>query len=251
MIVREKTAKSILCKSKIYDYVINAYTGCQHGCSYCYARFMRRFTGHQEPWGQFVDVKINAPDLLRVEIAGKKKPGHIWISGVCDAYQPLERRYRLTRECLRIVVEHRWPFTIQTRSALVLRDLDIIKNAVDAEVGFTITTANDEIRRIFEPHAPPINDRIRAIGELHRAGVRTFAMIAPLLPGAEELPALLEGKVDHILVDRMNYNNADWVYRKYQLEDKLTDEFFLRAGRRLAADFKKQRVDCEVIYEEE
>ncbi len=89
LIVKEILAKTILSKSKIYPYVVNPYTGCQHGCSYCYARFMKRVTGHKEPWGEFVDVKINAAELLRGEI-GKKKRGRVWISGVCDPYQPLE-----------------------------------------------------------------------------------------------------------------------------------------------------------------
>jgi DNA repair photolyase len=88
MIVKEIQAKAILSVSKVYDYVINPYTGCQHGCTYCYARFMKRFTGHKEPWGEFVDVKINASDLLQVEIKRKKR-GSVWISGVCDPYQPL------------------------------------------------------------------------------------------------------------------------------------------------------------------
>ena len=83
MIVKEVPAKSILSVSKVYDYVVNPYIGCQHGCSYCYARFMKRVTGHREPWGEFVDVKINAPQLLEVEI-NKKKAGRVWVSGVCD-----------------------------------------------------------------------------------------------------------------------------------------------------------------------
>jgi DNA repair photolyase len=99
LIVTEIQAKTILSVSKIYPYVINPYTGCQHGCSYCYARFMKRVTGHKEPWGEFVDVKINAPDLLRKEIQ-KKKREKVWVSGVCDPYQPLEATYRLTRQCL-------------------------------------------------------------------------------------------------------------------------------------------------------
>ena len=73
MIVKEIQSKTILSNSKIYPYVINPYTGCQHACSYCYARFMKKFSGHREPWGQFVDVKVNAPDLLRHDITKKKK----------------------------------------------------------------------------------------------------------------------------------------------------------------------------------
>ena len=126
LVVKEVYAKSILTKSQIYPYVVNPYTGCQHGCSYCYARFMKRVTGHKEPWGEFVDVKVNAPKLLQKEVL-RRKPDRVWVSGVCDPYQPLEAKYRLTRRCLAILADHGWPITIQTRSPLVLRDMDIIK----------------------------------------------------------------------------------------------------------------------------
>jgi len=247
MIVREIYAKSILSKSKIFDYTINAYRGCQHGCTYCYARFMKRTTGHIEPWGEFVDVKINAPELLHKEI-NKKPRGGVWISGVCDAYQPLERKYELTRKCLEILMAHNWPVTIQTKSPLVLRDIDLLRQGSEIEVGFTVTTADDNMRRLFEPNTPPINERIKALDELHRAGIRTFAMIAPLLPGAGELPTLLRGKVDYVLLDRMNYHYSDWVYRKYNLEAAMSDEFFLRTGKDLAAAFEKQGIDCRVVF---
>jgi len=232
LMVKEIQAKTILSVSKVYPYVINPYTGCQHGCSYCYARFMKRVTGHLEPWGEFVDVKINAASLLSVEIK-KKKRGRVWVSGVCDPYQPLETKYRLTRQCLEILAQHNWPVIIQTRSPLVLRDIDIIKNARDFEVGLSVTTADDTIRKLFEPGAPTIDDRIAALDELHKAGVRTYAMIAPVLPGAEGLAELLKGKIDYVLIDRMNYHYADWVYRKYGLEDTLTDDFFYRVQQEL------------------
>lgn len=247
MIVREIYAKGILSKSKVYDYTINAYTGCQHACTYCYARFMKRTTGHIEPWGEFVDVKINAPELLRKEI-NKKPRGRAWISGVCDAYQPLEKKYELTRKCLEILVAHDWPITIQTKSPLVLRDKELIRKASDIEVGLTVTTADDNIRRLFEPNAPPIKERIRALDELHKAGIRTFAMIAPMLPNAEELAALLSGKVDYVLIDRMNYHYADWAYRKCKLEAEMSDDFFCRTGKELASAFKKQGINCQVVF---
>jgi len=234
LVVKEIQAKSILSVSKVYPYVINPYIGCQHGCSYCYARFMKRVTGHKEPWGEFVDVKINAASLLEREIQ-KKKRGRVWVSGVCDPYQPLEATYTVTRQCLEILAHQNWPVIIQTRSPLVLRDLDIIKDAEDFEVGLSVTTADDGIRRLFEPHAPPINDRIEALDELHKAGIRTYAMIAPVLPRAEGLADLLKGKIDYVLIDRMNYHYADWVYRKYGLEDALTDDFFYLTTQKLAS----------------
>jgi DNA repair photolyase len=232
--VREVHVKSILSKSKIYPWVVNPYTGCEHACSYCYARFMKRFSPHPEPWGAFVDVKVNAPSLLRAEVR-KKKRATVWVSGVCDPYQPLEEHYRLTRQCLEILAENSWPVVVQTRSPLVLRDLDIIRDARDFEVGLSITTADDSVRALFEPCAPPIPERIRALDELHRAGVRTYAMVAPVLPGAEGLAELLRGRVDYVLLDRMNYHYADRIYREHGLEYALTDEFYRQATRDLRA----------------
>ncbi len=234
LIVKEIRAKTILSKSGIYPYVVNPYTGCQHGCSYCYARFMKRVTGHYEPWGEFIDVKVNAAELLRKEIA-KKKRAKVWVSGVCDPYQPLEEKYRLTRQCLEILARNDWPVIIQTRSPLILRDIDIIRNARDFEAGLTITTADDAIRNLFEPHAPPIPDRIAALDELHRAGIRTYAMIAPVLPGAEGLAMLLSGTIDYVIIDRMNYHYADRVYRKYGLEEYLSDDYYNRVRQELAS----------------
>src|ERR1035437_6756410 len=135
MIVKEIEAKTILSKSQVYDYALNPYVGCQHGCAYCYAKFMKRFTGHREQWGEFVDVRINAAELLSREVK-KKKKGTVWVSGVCDPYQYVEEKYMLTRRCLEILVEGGWPVTVQTKSHLVLRDIEILKRSADAEVGF-------------------------------------------------------------------------------------------------------------------
>ncbi|MBI4825861.1 MAG: radical SAM protein [Nitrospirae bacterium] len=247
MKIREITAKSILSKSQIYDYAINPYVGCAHNCAYCYAKFMKRFTGHTEPWGDFVDVKINAPELLAKEIK-KKKIGRVWISGVCDAYQPLEKKYMITKQCLYILAENNWPFTIQTKSPLVLRDIEILKRAGDAEVGFTITTADDKIRKIFEPGAPPINKRIEALAELHSAGIKTFAMIAPILPGAAGLVSKLTGKVDNVLIDRLNYHYADRLFKAHGMMWAMEDGCFLKTGKELMKGFKKEGIPCEMLF---
>src|SRR5271169_2288592 len=166
MIINEIKAKSILSKSQVYNYTLNAYIGCSHKCLYCYAMFMKRYTGHTEAWGNFVDVKINAPELLAKEVK-KKSIGRVWISGVCDAYQPLEKKYQLTKRCIEILAENGWPFTIQTKSPLVLRDIGLLKKATDCEVGFTITTADEKVKKIFEPYAPPSGKRVEALSILH------------------------------------------------------------------------------------
>lgn len=246
MIIREIKAKTILSKSGVHDYSLNPYVGCEHGCRYCYAMYMRRFTGHTERWGEFVDVKINAPELLEAEIK-RKKTGTVWLSGVCDPYQPVERRYRLTRRCLEILIEHNWPVTIQTKSPLVLRDIDILIRAKNLEVGFTVTTADENIRRIFEPYAPSINKRIEALGMLYSKGVRTFAMIAPMLPGAEGLVDLLKGKIDYAILDRLNYHYADRVYRRYNLLWAKEDRFFIDMAAKLKIGFEKIGIECQVL----
>ena len=240
MVIKEVQAKNILSKSKIYNWTINPYVGCEHGCVYCYAKFMKRFTSHTEPWGEFVDVKINASELLEQEIKTKKKD-RIWISGVTDCYQPIENKYELTKKCLEILQENNWPVVIQTKSPLVLRDIELLKKFKDIEVGFTITTGDDEIRKIFEPRTFSITDRIEALDKLYKAGIKTFVMIAPLLPGAENLVDKLKGKVDHILIDKMNYNYADWVYEKYHLEK-------VQNGRKLVHMFEEEGIPCRIVY---
>ncbi len=247
MIIREICAKTILSRSKVYDYVVNPYVGCQHSCAYCYARFMKRFTGHKEPWGEFVDVKINAPELLPHEVV-KASPGRVWVSGVCDAYQPLEEKYELTRRCLEILVQHDRPVTVQTKSPLVVRDMDIFQQSGKIEVGLSVTTGDEGIRQLFEPGAPSIEERVRALEKLHQAGIRTFAMIAPMLPEAEGLASMLVGKVDHILVDKMNYHHCDWLYRKLHLENARSDEYFARTARELASAFENADISCQVLY---
>lgn len=247
MIVKEVYAKTILSKSKVFDYVINPYIGCQHGCTYCYARFMKRFTGHKEEWGKFVDVKINAPTLLQREIK-VRRIGRVWISGICDPYQPLEEKYELTRRCLKILSRHGWPVTVQTKSPLVMRDLEFLRKFKDIEVGFTVTTADEGIRKIFEPNSPPIKERIETLEKLHSNGLKTFAMIAPLLPEVEGLVEQLTGKVDYVLVDRMNYHYADWVYRKSGLENAVTSDFFNRKKMELASAFKRKNISYRFLF---
>ena len=247
MKIKEIHSKTILSSSKVYGYVINPYVGCQHGCSYCYARFMKRFTGHKESWGDFIDIKVNAPDLLTKELK-KKRKGTVWVSGVTDPYQPLEKKYKLTRRCLDLLVQNDWPVIIQTRSPLVLRDMDIFKKSDKIEVGLSITTANDEIRKVFEPQAPSIMSRLKAIDSLHQNGIKTYVMIAPILPEAENLIAILAGKVDYIIIDRMNYRHADRIYSRHGWGEKNTDEYFDLIKTRITNDCAKLGIDCRSAY---
>ncbi|MEK6816502.1 MAG: radical SAM protein, partial [Nanoarchaeota archaeon] len=136
--VKEIKANEIIVKSNLpdADYVINPYVGCTHSCLYCYARFMKRFTGHTEPWGKFIDIKVNAPGLIPAETS-KYRGKSIFLSSVTDAYQPLERKYQLTRKILWKLIPMQPDLSILTKSDLVLRDIDLLKQFKGCEVGFT------------------------------------------------------------------------------------------------------------------
>jgi len=248
--VTEIKAKSILNKSKIFDYCVNAYTGCQVNCRYCYARlFMRRYSGHSEAWGAFVDVKVNAAELLKKQLVRAKR-GTVWVSSVCDPYQPLEATYKLTRQCLIELAEKQFPVNIQTKSALLLRDLDVFEKFEEIEIGMTITTDDEKLVRVFEPGASPVRERMGALEKIRCRGIRTFVFIGPLLPGnPEKLVAALEGKVDRILIDRMNYlDTIKGFYLKLGLAAAMTDRFFQEQARRLAGEAEKRRLPYEILF---
>ncbi|MGQ9570447.1 MAG: radical SAM protein [Thermodesulfovibrionales bacterium] len=247
MKIKEILAKNILSKSKVYEYTLNPYIGCEHRCIYCYARFMKRFTGHQEAWGKFIDVKINAPELLIKEIK-KKRPERVWVSGISDPYQPIEEKYELTKRCLEILIDNDWAVTIQTKSPLVLRDIELLKKSEKIEVCFTITTADENIKRYFEPFAPSIEKRINALEILHSEGITTHVMIAPILPEAKALVKELRERVDFVIIDRMNYHYADWVYREHKIEWALSEGFFLHEAKELKRLLEKEGIPCEILF---
>lgn len=250
MIIREIQAKSILNKSKVFDYCLNPYTGCQINCAYCYARlFMRRYSGHKEPWGEFVDVKINAPELLRKQLERAKK-GVVWISSVCDPYQPLEAKYRLTRKCLRELAGRQFPVNIQTKSKLVLRDLDLFQEFEEIEVGSTITTDNENVARLFEPRASSIKERIQMLETIRKTGIKTFAFIGPLLPGhPEKLIERLSGKTDKVYIDKMNYlSTIKAFYLQQGFKEAATSAFFNEYRKRLITELRKRGIKFEVLF---
>ena len=174
--------------------------------------------------------------------------GRVWVSGVCDPYQAAEKMYKLTRKCLEILAENQWPVTIQTKSSLVLRDIEILEKIKDIEVGFSIGTVDEKIRKLFEPGAPPIKERIHALDVLHSKGIRTFAMIAPLLPGADGLIDELSGKVDHVLIDRLNYFYANRIYGENNLEWAKEEPFFIQNAEELEEGFEKKGVPVRVLF---
>ena len=211
MKIKEITCKTILTESSLpeVDYVLNPYVGCSHGCRYCYASFMRRFTGHgHEPWGSFVDVRINAAEVLARQLR-RRYTGGLLFGSVTDCYMPLEKRYRITRACLEVLAEKRGGLEVSvlTKSHLVTRDIDLLAS-IEAEVGLTINSHDNHTARIFEPHACSPHDRFLALKELHNAGISTYIFIGPILPGLTDFEKILSpiaGIVDRVMGEVLNF----------------------------------------------
>lgn len=182
-----------------FEVSLNPYRGCEHGCSYCFARPTHEYLG----WSAGLDfesrilVKENAPDLLRRELGSKRwKPQTLVMSGVTDCYQPIERRLRITRGCLEVLAEFFNPVAIITKNHLVTRDIDLLAPLARrdaAMVNVSITTLDPSLAKVLEPRASPPTRRLAAVEELSRAGIPVRVMLAPMVPGLNdhEIPALL------------------------------------------------------------
>ncbi|MCB9168972.1 MAG: PA0069 family radical SAM protein [Flavobacteriales bacterium] len=187
-----------------FDRSMNPYQGCEHGCSYCYARPTHEYWGYSAglDFEQVVLVKRNAARLLEKELnAPTWRPMPIMISGATDPYQPIERTEGLTRKLLEVLYEHRNPAGIITKNALVLRDIDILAEMARERlvtVAISLTTLNEDLRRAMEPRTSTSTNRLRAIRSLTEAGIPVRAMIAPVIPALNEseLPRLLKATAD-------------------------------------------------------
>jgi DNA repair photolyase len=179
---------------------INPYRGCEHGCSYCFARISHEFLGFSAglDFETRIMVKEAAPLLLRKELASRKwKPQTLAMSGVTDCYQPVERRLRLTRRCLEVLAEFRNPVSIVTKNHLVTRDLDLLRELARwnaAQVHLSINSLDGELARKLEPRASSPRHRLAAVEALANAGIPVGVLLAPIIPGLNdhEIPSVLE-----------------------------------------------------------
>ena len=187
-VIQEIQVKTVLTKSNlpVSDYSVNPYVGCTHACKYCYASFMKRFANHPEPWGAFLDVKY-WPEIKNPEkYAGKE----LFISSVTDPYNPQEEKFRRTRALLEQLAGSGVRLSIQTKSDLVLRDMDLIREFPDARVGFSINTLDEDFRADMDS-AVSIERRLAAMKELHDAGIRTTCFVSPIFPGITDVEAII------------------------------------------------------------
>lgn len=229
VVIREINCKTILNRTSISDYSLNCYTGCAHGCVYCYARFMQRFHPHPEPWGKFIDIKVNAVEALKRQL-WRAVPGAVFVSSACDGWQPIEAERKLTRRCCDLLLKHGFRVEVLTKSALVLRDLDIFLQR-NVRIGVTITTLDERLRRLWEPNSSSIEERFGIISEADTAGVETAIMFGPLLPFLSDSQGSInsmfhraaKSAVDVIWVDALNPRPKVWSSVAKLLRKKFPD----------------------------
>lgn len=268
MELNEIKAKSALVKTNLPydDFVVNPYSGCAFGCVYCYADFMRRFSGHlSDKWGQYVDIKINTPEIFKKDLVnlikriesknsykfkGGKKWPTIFFSSVTDPYQGLEAKYKLTRTCLEILADNKFQgeVSILTKSYLVTRDIDLFKKLKNVTVGLTITSTDDKIGRLFEKLAPPQSERLKALKKLNQAGIQTYAFVGPILPhftaDKQSLDRLFSaiGKTGtkNVFVEHINLTPLRMKRLLSELKGKLEKPIIDKFYKSQTADYKKE-----------
>ncbi len=260
MRLSEVDAKSVLVRSKLpdADYVVNPYTGCEFGCAYCYASFMGRFVAERiDDWGDYVYVKRNAVSVFDKELSSwpqARRHSSILMSSVTDPYHGIESKYRITRGILEVLVREQYPglVSVLTKSPLVLRDVVLLKQLPQSEVGMTVTTTDDHLSRFLEVRAPLVSRRLKTLAELHKHGLSTYAFVGPLLPHFRYKPDLLEElfaslssvQVDSVFVEHINLK--PYIRKRlWNLLDSETEE--VRAVYSDAASPEHRRVLEEMV----
>ena len=208
MTVKTIYTKSVLSKSNlpVCEYSVNPYVGCTHGCKYCYASFMKRFTGHAEPWGTFLDVKL-WPEIKNPQrYAGKE----LFLGSVTDPYLPQEEQYGRTRALLEQLQGSGAKLSIATKSDLILRDLDLIKAFPDARVSWSVNTLDEDFKNDMD-NAVSIARRLAAMEAFYRAGIRTTCFVSPIFPGITDAEAIIrrvKGQCHLIWLENLNLRGS-------------------------------------------
>lgn len=228
--------KAALSKSSLpgLDYTFNPYVGCSHGCIYCYVPdILRNRIGHFQ-WGSRVGVKENVLQKLKSDLK-KAEPGVVGISTATDPYQPIERNLLITRTAISLVDDAGFQISIQTKSDLVLRDLDLLGRG-KVEVGITITSPNDAFIKMFEPNAPLFSKRAKAVKEISEAGIRTWIFLGPIIKGFNDNEKDLEK-----IVELAGETNSQIIYDKINLKPLVC--------KRLAASLPKDILENNLRYD--
>jgi DNA repair photolyase len=197
MQIKEIKAKSILVKSNLpaTDYVINPYVGCPHSCIYCYASFMKKFTNHEEKWGEFVDIKINGIELIPKKDLSNKR---VLISSVTDPYNEFEEKYKLTRRIIEKLVNLNPELNILTKSKLITRDIDLFKKFKNCLVSISFSSHDEKIQKILEPKASSPKEKINALAELKNNNIYAVVFISPIIPEITDWKEIINQTKDFV-----------------------------------------------------
>ena len=221
ILIRDIETKNIMTKSTlpVGGYSVNPYVGCTHGCKYCYASFMKRFTGHTEPWGTFLDVK-HWPVIKNPQ---KYKGQRVVIGSVTDGYLPQEAQFRNTRKLLEQLKNSGAELLICTKSDLVLRDLDLLKEMGKVTVSWSINTLEEAFQSDMD-NAVSVERRLDAMKQVYDAGIRTVCFISPVFPGITDFEAIfhrVKEQCDLVWLENLNLRGAfkqeilDYIKSKY------------------------------------
>ncbi len=195
MKIKEINVHDYLTKSNLpsSDYVINPYVGCSHGCRYCYASFMKRFTGHEEIWGEFVDIK-KCDKKINLNKISKK---NVFLSSVTDCYNEVEEKYHITRSILEQLINSDCYLSISTKSKLILRDIDLLKQIQNLTVSMSINTLDEKFKNDMD-NASSIKDRLETLQKLHENGIYTVLFMSPIFPYITEWKKIIEISKEYI-----------------------------------------------------
>jgi DNA repair photolyase len=252
--VREVRVERALVQQGPGHYYLNPYVGCMIGCEFCYvadrADLSRELEGRARlPWGRYVDVKVNLPEVLAREVA-TLPPGLVRMSPiVTDPYQPLEKKYRVTRRCLEALVDTGFTPGVLTRAARIQEDAPLLGRFRRALVGLSIPTDDDEVRKQFEPGGDPIEERFAALEACHRAGCVTVAVVQPVLPmDPQRLAARLAPLVRAVRIDRMyDGHRVRHLYEAAGQLDAATEAFYQRTAGALRAALEARGVRIDPL----
>ena len=194
IIEKEIEVNDYLTKSNLpaSDYVINPYVGCPHGCKYCYASFMKRFTGHKEDWGTFIDIKKCNKKINIKKLENKT----VFLSSVTDCYNKFEEKYKLTRKILKQLVNANCYLNISTKSKLILRDLDLLKQMKNLTVSMSINTLDENFKNDMV-NASSIQERLNTLKELHNNGIHTVLFMSPIFPYITNFKDIIKSSKDY------------------------------------------------------
>lgn len=258
IIEKEIEVKDYLTKSNLpaSDYVINPYVGCPHGCKYCYASFMKRFTGHKEEWGTFIDVKRCTKPISKKKLKGKT----VFLASVTDCYNSYEEKYCITQSILKQLLDVECTVSISTKSSLIIRDLELLKKIKDVSVAVSINTLDENFRCDMD-NASSIEERINTLKVLHENGIHTVLFMSPIFPAITDYKRIIEKSklfVDEYWFENLNLRGEykarilRYINEKYPRYADLYKQIYVKGNKdywdKLAEEIEVYCADRAIIH---